>query len=116
MVDGRPATVADPRGAEVTSLLHMTAEPPAAPWRYPRRPDPEPIGTDDRRTVLVGTIAWVVAGLALIPYAGRLIDTGRGWWFLTCATGVGLGLIGLDVIRRARLRPGGPPPAPGRRD
>ena len=106
MVDGRPATVADPRGAEVTSLLHMTAEPPAAaPGRYPRRPDPEPIGTDDRRTVLVGTIAWLVAGLALIPYAGRLIDTGRGWWFLTCAAGVGLGLVGLEVVRRQHRKP-----------
>jgi len=102
----------------VTSLLHVTAEPPpAAPARrYPRRPDPEPMHTDDRRTVLVGIVVWLVAGLALIPYAGRLFDSGRGWWFLTCATGVALGLYGLDVIRRARLRSAGPPPARGQRD
>ena len=97
----------------MTSLLRMTAEPPAAPRtpRYRRRAEPEPMRSDDRRTVLVGIIAWVVAGLALLPYAGRLIDSGRGWWFLTCAAGVALGLAGLDVIRRARPRPAGRPPA-----
>ncbi len=94
----------------------MSTEPAAAPDRdHVPRTDPRPLHSDDRRTVLIGTAAWVGSGLALLPYAGQLIDSGRGWWFLTCATGVCLGLVGLDVIRRRDRRAGptgrsGPPP------
>jgi hypothetical protein len=97
------------------SLLPVMAEPPAEPCRraFPR-PEPEPLRTDDRRTVLVGTVAWVVAGLALIPFADTLIDSGRGWWFLTCVAGVGLGLVGLEIVRRRhRLPPPIRPTEPG---
>src|SRR5687767_6680168 len=73
--DGRAANVTDRRTARVTSLLRVTAEPPTVPrGRYPRQPDPQPLGTDDRRTVLVGTAAWLVAGLVLVPFAGALFD------------------------------------------
>ena len=90
---------------EATSLLRVTAERPAEPGRrYAPQTDPQPLQTDDRRTVLVGTLAWAVAGLALLPFAGTLIDSGRLWWFLACAAGVGLGLVGLEVVRHQNRR------------
>ena len=96
----------DRRATEVTNLLRVIAEPPTEPRRsIPRRTDPEPLRTDDRRTVLVGILAWAVTGLALLPFAGALFGSGRGWWFLTCAAGVGLGLVGLEVVRRQHRKP-----------
>lgn len=56
-----------------------------------RRPDPAPVNTDDRKAVLVGTGAWLVALLVLVPTA----EADNRWWILTCAIGVGLGLLGL---------------------
>ena len=96
----------DRRAIEVTTLLRVSADPPSEPRRRSsRRTDPEPLRTDDRRTVLIGILAWAVAGLALLPFAGALFGSGRGWWFLTCAAGVGLGLVGLEVVRRQHRKP-----------
>ena len=66
----------------------------------PRKPDPPPLRTDDVRTVLVGTVLWAVALVALLPFWSRLDDGGRLWWVATCASGFGLGLIGLAYTRR----------------
>ncbi|MET3767737.1 hypothetical protein ABIB15_000399 [Marisediminicola sp. UYEF4] len=59
-----------------------------------RRPDPAPVKTDDRKAVLVGTGAWVVALVALLVVMPTAEGDNR-WWLLTCAIGVGLGLLGL---------------------
>lgn len=56
--------------------------------------------TDDVKTVLVGTVLWAVALVALLPFWSRLDDAGRLWWIPTCAAGVALGLIGLAYTRR----------------
>jgi hypothetical protein len=62
-------------------------------------PDPQsPEG--DVRTVLVGTIAWAVGFVALLPFWSRLEDGGHLWWVATCGCGFGLGLIGLVYTRR----------------
>ncbi|WP_237742805.1 DUF2530 domain-containing protein [Actinopolymorpha alba] len=64
----------------------------------------EPADVDGVRAVTVGTIAWAVAFLALLPFAGRLRDAGADWWLWTCLTGAGLGVIGSIYCRRRRAR------------
>ena len=66
----------------------------------PRQPDPAPLRTNDVRAVTVGTVAWVVALVVLLPFTGRLRDAGHGWVLIACLYGVGLGLLGLRTVRR----------------
>lgn len=74
------------------------------PTERPRRPVPEPLRTDDVAVVTLGTALFALAFLALLPFAGRLAETGRAGWLWTCAAGVGLGLIGIRTTRRNRER------------
>jgi Protein of unknown function (DUF2530) len=67
-----------------------------------RRPDPEPLRSDDRRVVLVGTAAWAVLLLLAGVARSTLVAQGRGWWLWTPVAGVLLGLYGLRAIRRRR--------------
>ncbi|MBC7723521.1 MAG: DUF2530 domain-containing protein [Burkholderiaceae bacterium] len=68
-----------------------------------RRPDPAPVATDDRLPVLIGTAVWLVALLiGLLWYREMMIDAGIQWWLLTCAIGIGLGLLGLIYTNRRR--------------
>jgi hypothetical protein len=64
--------------------------------------DVEPLDVDGVRTVEVGVAIWLVGFLALLPFYGRLADTGRLWWLWTCLAGFGLGLFGLEYCRRRR--------------
>ena len=64
--------------------------------------DVEPLDVDGVRTVLVGTIAWLVCFVGLLPFYGRLGDDGRTWWLWTCLAGFGLGLFGVEYCRRRR--------------
>jgi len=84
----------------------------------PRRPDPEPLETDDVRAVTVGTVAWGVLLLALLAAYPRLDDDGRGSWVWIAAAGFGLGLVGVRHVRRRRtaLSRTVPPPTPGATD
>ena len=79
----------------------------------PRRPDPEPLRTDDVRAVTIGTVAWAVLLVVLLILGDRLDEQGRGSWVWVAAAGVFLGLVGLRTVRRRRaaLRRGGPPAA-----
>ena len=65
-----------------------------------------PVDVDGVRAVTIGTILWVVALIALLPFTDTLQDDGHLWWIGTCAVGVLLGLSGLGytVRRRNRLR------------
>ncbi len=65
-----------------------------------RRPDPEPLRTDDRATILVGIALWVVALVVTLVLHGRLAADGRSWWTWTALAGIGLGILGLDYLRR----------------
>lgn len=68
-----------------------------------RRPDPTPVQTDDRKAMFVGTIGWLVALVLLLALSGPLGLADHEWWYLTCAIGLGLGLLGLVyTIRRHR--------------
>jgi len=69
-----------------------------------RRPDPPPLRTNDRATVLVGIVAWAVLWLVALVAHGRLADAGNGWWFWTPPAGIVLGLLGLRYLRRHARR------------
>lgn len=64
-----------------------------------RRPDPEPLETDDARIVAAGGLLWLVALLVLgaLKAAGSDVHT---WWLVMCAYGALLGLIGVRFCRR----------------
>ncbi len=64
--------------------------------------DVEPLDVDGVRTVAVGTGMWLVAFVLLLPFYGRLEESGRIWWLWTCMAGFGLGIIGWDHCRRRR--------------
>ena len=83
----------------------------------PRRPDPEPLETDDVRAVTVGTVAWGVLLVVLLVSYQRLDDDGRGSWVWVAAAGFGLGLVGVRHVRRRRaaLARGAPPAGDGDR-
>ncbi len=65
-----------------------------------RRPDPAPLPYDGVRTVTIGTLLWLVALIAMLPFWSRLNDDGHLCWIATAATGFGLGLIGIYYCRR----------------
>lgn len=79
----------------------------------PRRPDPEPLATDDVRVIVVGTVLWAVALVLAVALHGRLEDSGRDKWVWVAAAGLGLGLVGIRYVRRRRaaLRAGSDPSA-----
>lgn len=67
----------------------------------------QPLDVDGVRTAVAGTIAWAVAFLVLLPFAGRLSDDGRLWWLWTCAVGAGLGFVAIAITLRRRRRRSG---------
>lgn len=66
----------------------------------------EPLDLDGVRTVEIGTVLWLVAFLALLPFYGRLEESGRLWWLWACMAGFGLGLFGIEICRKRRARRG----------
>jgi hypothetical protein len=64
--------------------------------------DVEPLDVDGVRTVEVGTAAFFLAFLGLLPFYGRLQEDGHTWLLWMCLAGVGLGLFGLEYCRRRR--------------
>ncbi len=69
-----------------------------------RRPDPEPLRTDDRGAVLVGTVVWAVLLVVALVERDRLEADGNGWWVWTPVVGIALGLLGLRVVSRRHRR------------
>lgn len=74
-------------------------------WVRPedRRAEPEPVRTDDRRAVLVGVAAWVVALGGLLLALPAVLGRDDGWWLWTVLVGLGVGLI-LLVYAHVRQR------------
>ena len=62
--------------------------------------DVDPLDVTGVRTVTVGTVLFVLAFLALLPFTDDLRDTDRLWVLWTCGAGVGLGLFGIRYCRR----------------
>jgi LPXTG-motif cell wall-anchored protein len=69
-----------------------------------RRPDPPPLRTNDRATILTGMVLWAVLGLGEILFRGQLAETGRTWWLWTSVIGLLLGGYGLLYISRRDRR------------
>jgi LPXTG-motif cell wall-anchored protein len=67
-----------------------------------RRPDPPPLATNDRATVLVGIGLWVVALILTLVFHQQLADSGRAWWTWTALAGIAGGLLGLVYLKRRR--------------
>jgi hypothetical protein len=68
----------------------------------PRRPDPEPLETDDIRIVAIGTAVWAVALVATLVFHDRLAAHGNSQWVWVTLAGAFLGLVGLRHVRRHR--------------
>ena len=66
-----------------------------------RRPDPEPLETDDVRIVAGGTALWAVA-LVVLTVARLAGADVHGWWIALCACGFLLGLAGVRYCQRRR--------------
>lgn len=62
----------------------------------------EPLDLDGVRTIAVGSVLWIVAFVAMLPFIGTLRENDRLAWLWTCLAGFGLGLIGLEYCRRRR--------------
>ena len=62
----------------------------------------EPMDLDGVRTLEVGTVAWLIGFIALLPFSNSLSADGRGWWMWTCLAGFGLGLFGIEYCRRRK--------------
>ncbi|MFZ2503852.1 MAG: DUF2530 domain-containing protein [Nocardioides sp.] len=67
----------------------------------------EPLDVDGIRTVQVGSALWILAFVALLPFYGRLQETGRSWWLWTCWAGFAIGLFGYEYARRRRAKRSG---------
>lgn len=92
---------ANPASPEVSR--EVAAETGQLPGRAGLRPAPPPLEADTFTLVLIGIVLWAVAFLALLPvrHEHRL-------WLEICATGFGLGFIGLWLTRNRRFRHGRP--------
>jgi len=68
-----------------------------------RRPDPQPVQTDDRKAMLTGLILWGVALVLVLVLVGADDASWRGLAG-TCVVGVVLGLALLGYTARRRRR------------
>ena len=59
-----------------------------------RRYDPQPLRTDDVRTVKVLTVLWAVALVVLV------VVRAEGRWVATAACGLALGFVGIVYCKR----------------
>jgi hypothetical protein len=71
---------------------------------HDRRPDPEPLATNDRLTIFVGMAVWGALWVAAVLLHDRLLDSGRGWWIWIPPSGIALGILGLAYLRSHRRR------------
>ncbi|HEX5560065.1 MAG TPA: DUF2530 domain-containing protein [Nocardioidaceae bacterium] len=69
-----------------------------------RRPDPEPLKTDDRKAIGIGTVVWAVLAVVALVFRSELERAGHDWWVWCAVAGFVLGLLGLGYLHRRELR------------
>ena len=57
--------------------------------------------------IIIGTVAWVIAIVALLFFRDSLATAGTTWWFGACAVGIISGLGGIAYVLYRRRREGG---------
>ena len=68
-----------------------------------RRPDPEPLETNDVAIVAGGTALWALALVVLLVLKAAGTDV-HDWWWQMCLAGALLGLLGVRYCARRRDR------------
>ena len=63
-----------------------------------RRPDPDPLPTNDSAAVMVGMGIWAALLVIGLILHNQLAANGQGWWLWVPVVGFALGLIGLRLI------------------
>lgn len=66
-----------------------------------RRPDPDPLETNDVAIVTAGTVLWALGLVVLLVLKAAGTDV-RDWWWQMCLAGTLLGLLGVRYCRRRR--------------
>lgn len=61
-----------------------------------------PVDADGLRSVQVITTMWGITLAGLLPFYPTLQSAGREWWIWVCSAGLGIGLLGIDHLRRRR--------------
>jgi Protein of unknown function (DUF2530) len=64
----------------------------------------KPLDLDAVRTVQVGTIAWAIALIVLLPFHSRLAAADHTWWLWTCVVGLLLGFAGVAFTTNRRRK------------
>jgi len=81
--------------------LYRGAMPTSGGTKPGRRPDPEPLETDDRPAVVVGIVLWIVAFVVLVVFFRDDLRRHHAAWLLwSCWIGVALGLYGYRFVSR----------------
>jgi hypothetical protein len=71
--------------------------------KAPRRPDPEPLQTNDRPVIYAGIGAWIVTFVVLVVFfRDDLRHHHATYWLWACGIGVAMGLYGLHFTRKRR--------------
>ncbi len=68
------------------------------PARVPRRPDPEPLRTNEFAPVIAATGLWAIAFVVLLLLHHRMAARGEGWWLWVGLSGFLIGLWGLIML------------------
>ena len=66
-----------------------------------RRPDPEPLETDDVKIVAAGATVWAIAFVVVLVMRLAGSDI-HDWWLEMCAAGALLGVVGVRYCVRRR--------------
>ena len=64
----------------------------------------EPLDSYGITTITVGSVAWLVAFVLMLPFYTQLAHADRLWWLWTCLAGFGLGMYALEMARWRRKR------------
>jgi hypothetical protein len=77
------------------------------PANVPRKPEPEPLQTNEYAPVISAVVLWAIAFVVLLVLHHRMAARGEGWWLWVGLSGFVIGLWGLTMLtlrRRSQRR------------